>query len=190
MEQHPAFYPDSKTELYPLLAKQLEALAETESNWISNFSNAASLLFYALKDINWAGFYLLDGASLLLGPFQGRTACVRIPLGKGVCGTAAAQDRIISVADVHQFPGHIACDSASESEIVLPIRRNGNVIGVLDIDSPSKNRFDEEDAAGLEQFVRVLEKSCGPIHFSSCVKNTEAGIGREGRTIGEEASHA
>ena len=183
MEQQLAFYPDSKAELYALLTRQLEALTETESNWISNFSNAASLLFYALKDINWAGFYLLDGTFLLLGPFQGKTACIRIPLGRGVCGTAAAENRIVTVPDVHKFPGHIACDSASESEIVLPIQRNGLVIGVLDIDSPSKNRFDEEDAAGLQQFVNMLEKSCGPIHFSSCIGNTKKKLSREENTF-------
>lgn len=160
MEQHNTFYPENKKELYRLLAEQLKALTDSETNPLPNLANASSLLFYALKDINWAGFYLCENQSLLLGPFQGRTACIRIPLGRGVCGTAAEQNQILLVPDVHQFPGHIACDSASNSEIVLPIRKNGKVIGVLDIDSPLLNRFDDEDAAGLQQFIEILEQSC------------------------------
>lgn len=160
MEQHTNFYPEEKESLYALLAGQLKALTEGEPHLIPNLANASSLLFYALKDINWAGFYLLEEARyLLLGPFQGRTACIRIPLGKGVCGLAAATDEILLVPDVHCFPGHIACDSASNSEIVLPIHKGGRVVGVLDIDSPVKNRFDEADRDGLKTFISILEKA-------------------------------
>lgn len=158
--QHTDFYPEQKHELYALLAEQLKALTEGERHPIPNLANAAALLFYALPDINWAGFYLMESGSLLLGPFQGRTACLRIPLGRGVCGTAAGENRTLLVPDVHSFPGHIACDSASNSEIVLPIHKNGAVIGVLDIDSPKKNRFDETDAAGLARLVTILETAC------------------------------
>lgn len=166
MEQHIELYPENKTELYALLKEQLKALTEDETHLIPNLANASALLFYALKQINWAGFYLTEqdeaaGTSakpyLLLGPFQGKTACIRIPFGRGVCGTAAATGTLQLIGDVHTFPGHIACDSASNSEIVLPIKKNGQVIGVLDIDSPIINRFDEEDAKGLQAFVNVLE---------------------------------
>ncbi|MBQ9119990.1 MAG: GAF domain-containing protein [Lachnospiraceae bacterium] len=160
MEQHDTIYPENKVEFYDLLAAQLGALTASETSPVANLANAASLLYYALKDINWAGFYLMDRGSLLLGPFQGRTACIRIPLGRGVCGTAAATGKIQLVPDVHQFPGHIACDSASNSEIVLPIRANGEIVGVLDIDSPLLNRFNEEDAAGLSKLVAILEANC------------------------------
>ena len=155
-----SFYPDDKPALYTLLKSQLEALALPEEPITSNLANAAALLFAALKNINWAGFYLMRGEELLLGPFQGKTACVRIPRGKGVCGTAAAKDEAQLVADVHLFPGHIACDSASNSEIVIPLHGNGRVVGVLDIDSPVFARFDEEDLAGLTSFVAALEKAC------------------------------
>ena len=160
MEKHIDFYPEKKEEMYALLAEQLKALTDGEANPIPNLANASSLIFYALKEINWAGFYLFDGKMLVLGPFQGKTACIRIPLGRGVCGTAAAKDEIQLVADVHAFPGHIACDSASNSEIVLPIHKNGQVIGVLDIDSPVLNRFDETDKAGLQRLVEILEEAC------------------------------
>lgn len=160
MEKHIDFYPEKKEEMYALLAEQLKALTDGEANPIPNLANASSLIFYALKEINWAGFYLFDGKMLVLGPFQGKTACIRIPLGRGVCGTAAAKDEIQLVADVHAFPGHIACDSASNSEIVLPIHKNGQVIGVLDIDSPLLNRFDETDKAGLQRLVEILEEAC------------------------------
>lgn len=144
---------------YNMLNKQLEALTEDEAHFIPNMANASALLFETLEDLNWAGFYLMDQGELMLGPFQGKTACIRIQLGSGVCGTAAAEDRTIVVEDVHEFPGHIACDCASNSEIVVPIHKDGKVFGVLDIDSPSIGRFHEEDARGLEEFARILEKS-------------------------------
>ena len=175
---------------YGLLAKQIVSLAEIDAHWLPVLSNAAALLWDALDDVNWVGFYLVDpvtvsgaelGAGLgvesdaapsadpsdhesrtpelRLGPFQGKVACVRIPFGRGVCGTAAATKTSQLVEDVHQFPGHIACDSASNSEVVVPIFKDGQVVGVLDIDSPSVARFTQEDLAGLEQVVKVLE-SC------------------------------
>ena len=143
---------------YKLLSEQLRALAEDEPNFIPVLSNASALINDNMTDLNWAGFYLMDNGSLLLGPFQGKVACIRIALGKGVCGTAAQLDETQLVPNVHEFPGHIACDSASNSEIVVPIHKDGKVIGVLDIDSPSLNRFTEEDKAGLEAFVKVLEE--------------------------------
>lgn len=142
---------------YALLKKQLLALAEEEGNFIPLLANASALLYEGLDDLNWAGFYLMDKGSLLLGPFQGKVACIRIPLGKGVCGTAALRDETIVVANVHDFPGHIACDGASNSEIVVPVHHGGKVAGVLDIDSPSLSRFTDGDRAGLEEFVRALE---------------------------------
>ena len=189
---------------YGLLAKQIVSLAEVDAHWLPVLSNAAALLWDALDDINWAGFYLVDLATvtraeldvapgaeldagsgvepdadlesgaapsdhesrtpeLRLGPFQGKVACVRIPFGRGVCGTAAATKTSQLVEDVHQFPGHIACDSASNSEVVVPIFKDGQVVGVLDIDSPSVARFTQEDLAGLEQVVKALE-SC--VNFS------------------------
>lgn len=144
---------------YELLCEQLRSLGESERHWLPLLSNASALLFDALPELNWAGFYLLEGGSLLLGPFQGKPACIRIPLGKGVCGTAAARDETLRVADVHAFPGHIACDCASNAEIVVPLHRDGAVIGVLDIDSPLLDRFSAEDQAGLEAFARVLEET-------------------------------
>ena len=143
---------------YSLLCEQMRSLAEGERHWLPTLANASALLYEALPDLNWAGFYLLEGGSLLLGPFQGRTACIRIPLGRGVCGTAAARDETQLVPDVHAFPGHIACDGASNSEIVVPLHRDGAVCGVLDLDSPVLDRFTEADRAGLEAFVRVLEE--------------------------------
>ena len=169
---------------YGLLAKQIVSLAEVDSHWLPVLSNAAALLWDALDDINWAGFYLVDPVTvsgegacasatpsaapsahdsrtpeLRLGPFQGKVACVRIPFGRGVCGTAAATKTSQLVEDVHQFPGHIACDSASNSEVVIPIFKDNQVVGVLDIDSPNVARFTQEDLAGLEQVVKALE-SC------------------------------
>ncbi len=135
----------------------LKAVTSICSYRIANLANAAALLWENLQDINWAGFYLMTDGKLVLGPFQGKVACTIIPLGKGVCGNAAAQDRTLVVPDVHAFPGHIACDSASNSEIVVPMHRNGEVFGVLDIDSPVFGRFTEKDREGLEAFVRVLE---------------------------------
>ena len=142
---------------YKLLCAQLKALTEDVENEISNLSNASALLWQELADINWAGFYKMEGGILVLYPFQGKPACTRISVGKGVCGTAVAEDRTQLVPDVHQFPGHIACDCASNSEIVVPIHVNGEIWGVLDIDSPSLNRFTEEDREGLTSFVKILE---------------------------------
>ncbi len=142
---------------YKLLVEQIKALAEDEPNYIPVLSNASALINENLNDLNWAGFYLMNNGSLLLGPFQGKVACIRIALGKGVCGTAAQKDETLLVPNVHDFPGHIACDCASNSEIVVPIHKDGKVIGVLDIDSPSLNRFTEDDKNGLELFVKALE---------------------------------
>ena len=142
---------------YDMLIKELTALTDGVPYETANLANASALLWQNLPDINWAGFYKMTDGKLVLGPFQGKPACIIIPVGKGVCGTAVAQDRTQLVADVHEFPGHIACDSASNSEIVVPIHADGSIWGVLDIDSPRKNRFTETDKAGLEAFVRVLE---------------------------------
>lgn len=141
---------------YERLVKQTEALLFGETNLIANMSNLSALLNETLDNINWVGFYLYENDELILGPFQGKVACVHIPIGKGVCGTAAQQRESIVVADVHQFPGHIACDSASQSEIVIPIIKEGQLIGVLDIDSPIKNRFSTEHQHYLEQVIRYL----------------------------------
>lgn len=149
----------TKEEKYNLVIKQLRALLEDETHPIANLSNASALLNQFLDRINWVGFYLLEGDELVLGPFQGLPACVRIPVGKGVCGTAVAKKETIVVPDVHQFPGHITCDQASESEIVIPLIKDGKVLGVLDIDSPIKSRFDEIDAKKLEEFAAVLVQS-------------------------------
>ena len=143
---------------YQLLAAQLKALTEDVPYEIANLSNASALLWENLPDINWAGFYKMVDGILVLYPFQGKPACIRIPVGRGVCGTAVAEDRTQLVYDVHQFPGHIACACASNSEIVVPIHVNGQIWGVLDIDSPSIGRFTEEDKAGLQLFVHTLEK--------------------------------
>lgn len=142
---------------YTLLTEQMEAALEKEWPLISNLSNAAAVLYQGMEQINWAGFYLLNGDVLWLGPFQGKPACVRIEAGKGVCGTAAAQNRTQLVPDVHAFPGHIACDSASASEIVVPLRKDGKIVGVLDIDSPVKGRFTETDREGLERIAAMVE---------------------------------
>lgn len=160
MQDTNTMYPENKTELYKLLIEQLKALLEDESYVIPNLSNASALLNGALKEINWVGFYLMQNGELLLGPFQGKPACIHIPIGKGVCGTAVQKDTTQVVRDVHEFPGHIACDSASRSEIVVPLRANGRVIGVLDIDSPKIGRFDAEDQKWLEEFARILQEGC------------------------------
>lgn len=159
---------------YHLLAQQADALTKDVPHLIANLANVSALLYTTLKDINWAGFYLMERAlantgafekvpsgneRLILGPFQGNPACIEIALGKGVCGTAAAEDQTQLVPDVHQFPGHIACDSASRSEIVIPIHKDGRVFGVLDIDSPLPSRFTKEDKEGLEELVAVLERN-------------------------------
>ena len=142
---------------YKLLNRQLSAVTEDVPYPMANLANAAALLWEALPEINWAGFYLMEGEKLVLGPFQGKVACVEIPIGRGVCGTAVAADATQIVPDVHAFPGHIACDSASNSEIVIPLRKNDKIIGVLDIDSPVFNRFSETDKAGLEMFTEILQ---------------------------------
>ena len=146
---------------YTELNRQLSALLHGVPHFIANLGNAAALLYHTLPDLNWAGFYLLEDGRLVLGPFQGKPACIEIRPGRGVCGTALAEERTQLVLDVHQFPGHIACDSASQSEIVVPIRVNGRVVGVLDLDSPTVGRFAEEDREGLEAFVAVLVKEMG-----------------------------
>lgn len=147
-----------KNAIYQLLEEQGRALLEHETDVIANMANFSALIFNSLPDLNWAGFYIMRGGELVLGPFQGQVACVRIPVGKGVCGTCVATGEIQLVADVHAFPGHIACDAASNSEIVLPVRRNGEIIAVLDIDSPILNRFDEEDQVGLAKLVELFEQ--------------------------------
>lgn len=157
----------SQAEQYQTILSQLRALIEDEPNPIANLSNAAALLNFYLTDINWVGFYLNVKDELVLGPFQGLPACVRIPMGKGVCGTSAQQKTTLRVADVHQFPGHIACDAASNSEIVIPIFVQGELFGVLDIDSPDKNRFNEVDQEQLEQFVETLAQHLSPVIFAS-----------------------
>ena len=143
---------------YQLLCQQLKALTEDVPYEVANLANASALLWDALPDINWAGFYKMVEGELVLYPFQGKTACIRIGVGKGVCGTAVAEEKTQLVPDVHRFPGHIACDSASNSEIVVPIRVGGRIWGVLDIDSPLFDRFSRDDQAGLEAFVEILEK--------------------------------
>ena len=143
---------------YDLLAKQVRALGEEETYWLPVLANTSALLMAALPDLNWAGFYLMNRDSLVLGPFQGNPACIRIPLCAGVCGAAARQNKIQRIDDVHQFPGHIACDSASNSEIVLPLHKNGRLVGVLDLDSPLKGRFTPEDETGLQKVVSALEE--------------------------------
>ena len=141
---------------YKTLNTQLSALVGGVPHPIANLANAAALLYHSLDGLNWAGFYLLEGDTLVLGPFQGRPACIEIPVGRGVCGTAVAEGKTQLVPDVHQFPGHIACDSASNSEIVVPIHVGSEIVGVLDLDSPHIGRFTEEDRAGLEEFARIL----------------------------------
>ena len=144
---------------YHLLLQQADALTKDCPHFIANLANISALLFHSLKDINWAGFYLASDKKLVLGPFQGNTACIEIPFGKGVCGTAAEKNETQLVPDVHLFPGHIACDSASRSEIVVPLHKDGEVVGVLDIDSPIPDRFSEDDRLGLEELILVLERN-------------------------------
>lgn len=157
---------------YELLVRQIEALAQADNHWLPVLSNASACLLEAMDNINWAGFYLVDESArdqrtpeLRLGPFQGKVACVRIPFGRGVCGTAAVEDKTQLVSDVRAFPGHIACDAASRSEVVVPLHCGGHVVGVLDIDSPLLDRFSAYDARGLESFVCALE-NC--ICWNSC----------------------
>ncbi len=149
----------TKTKMYDDLAAQLRSLLEGEHDFIANAANFSSLLYHSLPNLNWAGFYLNKGCELVLGPFQGKPACVRIELGKGVCGTAAEQRQTILVDNVHDFPGHIACDTASNSEIVVPIVKNQRLIGVLDLDSPLFGRFDDEDAKGLNGLAEIFVDS-------------------------------
>ena len=149
----------SKQREYEALDRTLAALLAGERDWIANLANTAALLYTELADLNWAGFYLLKEGELVLGPFQGKPACVRIALGKGVCGSSAAQRRSIVVPDVHEFPGHIACDSASNSELVVPLIRGGELLGVLDLDSPLFERFDDEDRRGLEAIAATVVRA-------------------------------
>lgn len=151
-----------KTEFYRELAQQLEALLHGEPNMIANAANTSALIFQTMPDLNWAGFYFLDSdEELVLGPFQGKPACVRIPVGRGVCGTAVKEGRSILVEDVHVFPGHIACDAASRSELVVPVRRDGRVIGVIDLDSPEPARFDRDDQVGIEKLAVIFAAAIG-----------------------------
>ena len=143
---------------YTFLCQSLSAITDGIPYEVSNLANASALLWEHLPNINWAGFYKMTDGKLVLGPFQGKTACIVIEVGRGVCGTAVAEDKTQLVYDVHQFPGHIACDCASNSEIVVPIHKDNQIWGVLDIDSPSVGRFSEEDKSGLEEFVKILEK--------------------------------
>ncbi len=143
---------------YPVLISQAEGLIEGVPHLVANLANVSALLYTTMEGLNWAGFYLVEGERLVLGPFQGKPACIEIPWGRGVCGTALAEDRTQLVPDVHAFPGHIACDGASRSEIVVPLHKEGKVFGVLDIDSPTEGRFSEEDRQGLEALVSMLEK--------------------------------
>lgn len=149
---------DTKEQVYKYMNIKLTGLIGSEEDWLANLSNASALLWLLIDDINWAGFYLYKKGKLILGPFQGKPACVNIEIGKGVCGTAAETRTTQLVKNVHDFPGHIACDCASNSEIVVPIIKNDQLIGVLDIDSPILNRFDEDDQKGLEKFVQTLNK--------------------------------
>lgn len=153
-------YPRDKAECYRLVHSQLSALTEGERDATANLANAAALIYHALPDLNWAGFYLYKQGMLVLGPFQGLPACVRIPLSRGVCGTAALERRTQVVPDVHAFPGHIACDAASRSEIVVPLVDGERLLGVLDVDSPLSGRFDEADREGLEALARLLIAGC------------------------------
>ncbi|MFN3841875.1 MAG: GAF domain-containing protein [Rehaibacterium terrae] len=149
----------SKAEQYAQLVEQARGLLHGERDRVANAANLSALVFHALPDLNWVGFYFHDGRELVVGPFQGKPACVRIPLGKGVCGTAAVTGQTQVVADVHAFPGHIACDAASRSEVVVPLYRDGELIGVFDLDSPIPDRFDDEDRRGLEAIARVFMES-------------------------------
>ncbi|MGO4572877.1 GAF domain-containing protein [Microvirga sp. 2TAF3] len=157
----------SKQELYASLAQQLSGLLEGEPDAIANAANMSALIYDLLPDLNWAGFYFMRGPGLVLGPFQGKPACVRIPVGRGVCGTAVERKASIVVPDVHAFPGHIACDSASRSELVVPLAKDGVVLGVLDLDSPHPNRFDEADRQGCEELVRIYLKASDLSEFQA-----------------------
>lgn len=151
-------YDGTRSERFAAVLVQLESLMRDEPNAVANLANASALLKHALPDTNWAGFYLYDGTELVLGPFQGLPACIRIPMNKGVCGTAAAERKTLVVDDVHAFPGHIACDAASNSEIVVPLIKNDQLLGVLDVDSPLKHRFDDEERRFLERFAALVSE--------------------------------
>jgi GAF domain-containing protein len=153
----------SKPKYYQEIASELDSLLAGETDDVATLSNAAALIFHRLPALNWAGFYLLRGTTLVLGPFQGKPACVRIAVGQGVCGAAVAQRQSILVADVHAFPGHIACDSASESELAVPLMRDGHPIGVLDLDSPTRARFDMADQVGCEALADVVVRHLGSV---------------------------
>jgi GAF domain-containing protein len=148
---------ENKQQHYSELAQQVEAIVAGESDFVANMANVSAILYWALDNVNWAGFYLVKEGQLVLGPFHGQPACIRIPIGKGVCGTAVSENCIQLIDDVHQFSGHISCDAASNSEIVLPIRHNNQIIAVLDVDSPIIGRFDLEDKAGLSRIVEILQ---------------------------------
>jgi L-methionine (R)-S-oxide reductase len=154
-EAKPLAETGSKRDFYASLAQQLTGLLHGEPDAIANAANMSALIYELMPDLNWAGFYLMRGGELVLGPFQGKVACVRIPVGRGVCGTAVERKASVVVPDVHAFPGHIACDSASRSELVVPLIKDGTVLGVLDLDSPNPNRFDEDDREGCEALVRI-----------------------------------
>lgn len=156
MSQTVSIEADNKTEFYRLLGQQLRGLLEGERDMIANAANASALMFQMMPDLNWAGFYFLKGDELVVGPFQGKPACVRIPVGRGVCGTAVKERASIRVEDVQAFPGHIACDVASRSELVVPIRRGDGIIGVIDLDSPLPGRFDPDDQAGIEALAEMF----------------------------------
>ena len=143
---------------YNMLCRQIREMISADRWYVPALSNVSALLMETLPDLNWAGFYLLREAQLVVGPFQGKPACVHIPVGRGVCGTAVAEDRMIIVPDVHQFPGHIACDSASNAELVIPLHHEGNVVAVMDLDSPVKGRFTDTDASGLKRIAEVMER--------------------------------
>lgn len=158
MDRNSITYPKEKDALYRLLKVRLQGMADSTPELIANLANMSALLNQAMTDINWVGFYLMKNGRLILGPFQGKPACVEIPAGQGVCGAAAERDEIVLVENVHEFPGHIACDSASQSEIVIPMHKDGEIFGVLDIDSPIIARFDEEDLRGLYELVLIFER--------------------------------
>ena len=157
MKQFNPEYPTSKNKLYAVVKEQIGAITDGIPHRIANLANISALLFQAMPDVNWVGFYLMEEGKLVLGPFQGKVACVEIEVGKGVCGTAVKEDAVQLVPDVHAFPGHIACDGASRSEIVLPIHKYGKIVGVLDIDSPLPDRFKAEDQVGLLEIIPIIE---------------------------------
>ena len=158
MAEQEYFFSEDKEKMYQELCTAVRGLTSDVPYIIANLANTSAVLNQALRDINWVGFYLMENGKLVLGPFQGKTACIEIRVGKGVCGNAVQKNETMRVEDVVEFPGHIACDAASRSEIVVPIRKNGEVVGVLDIDSPIVGRFDEKDQAGLEAVVKMLER--------------------------------